>query len=234
MKNDIKYVFFDLDNTLLPIDQDKFFENYVKILSDALPGKIDERKKSAGILAGGNAMYDNCGIQSNEKAFWEGITKELGTDVLEYTDDFYRVFKERYPTLQKFTHKNKIANIVIEMLKNSGYDLLIATDPIMPQFAQKLRTKWAGLEADDFLMITSYENFHYCKPKTEYYQEILDKLKISAEKCIMVGNDIGNDMIASKIGLDIFLITQNLCSADKSHTNCKSGSLTDFCDFMLK
>ena len=54
------------------------------------------------------------------------------------------------------------------------------------------------------------ENSRFCKPNLDYYREVLGKLRAEPEDCLMVGNDVGEDMIAEKLGMDVFLLTDCL------------------------
>ena len=80
--------------------------------------------------------------------------------------------------------------------------------------ATESRMKWAGLDSGDFEYVSSYENSHFCKPSLGYYREILDKLSIRADECLMVGNDADEDMIAKELGMQVFLLTD--CLINKS------------------
>ena len=76
--------------------------------------------------------------------------------------------------------------------------------------------KWMGLEPEDFAFITTYDNSSFCKPNPDYYREILGKLKLKSEECLMVGNDVGEDMIAEALGMQVFLLTDCLINRDGS------------------
>jgi FMN phosphatase YigB (HAD superfamily) len=96
------------------------------------------------------------------------------------------------------------------MLKEKGKRLVLATNPIFPALATECRMGWAGLSPEDFEMYTTYENSSFCKPNTEYYRAILYSIGLSAEECLMVGNDVGEDMVASTLGMKVFLLTDCL------------------------
>lgn len=66
-------------------------------------------------------------------------------------------------------------------------------------------------------MFTSYETSHYCKPNLDYYREVLKKLDVSPEECLMVGNDVAEDMIAKELGMRVFLLTD--CIINKNNTD---------------
>ena len=92
----------------------------------------------------------------------------------------------------------------VNALKDRGYRLVLATNPIFPLVATKNRASWAGLSVDDFELCTTYENSSFCKPNIKYYGEILSKLGMAPEECLMVGNDVDEDMIAEKLGMKFF------------------------------
>lgn len=60
------------------------------------------------------------------------------------------------------------------------------------------------------MLYTTYENSCYCKPNLQYYRSILQQLDIPADECLMVGNDVGEDMVAQELGMDVFLLTDCL------------------------
>lgn len=69
------------------------------------------------------------------------------------------------------------------------------------------RIKWAGLDAEDFELITTYEDNCYCKPNTDYYRTILEQFHLRPEECLMVGNDVEEDLAIRKLGVKTFLVT---------------------------
>ena len=98
----------------------------------------------------------------------------------------------------------------VKKLKKDGFKLILATNPIFPAVATESRIKWAGLNKDDFLLYTTYENSHYCKPNPDYYREICEKLSLNPTECLMVGNDAEEDAAAEKLGMKVFLLTDCL------------------------
>ena len=70
--------------------------------------------------------------------------------------------------------------------------------------------RWAGLNPEDFDLITTYENSRHCKPNPDYYRDILATLNLNPENCVMVGNDVQEDMVAETLGMKVFLLTDNL------------------------
>ena len=91
-----------------------------------------------------------------------------------------------------------------------GYRVALATNPLFPAIATQTRARWAGLNPEDFALITTYEASRHCKPNPAYYQDVLDALGATAKECVMVGNDVGEDMVAAKLGMQVFLLTDCL------------------------
>lgn len=50
------------------------------------------------------------------------------------------------------------------------------------------------------------ENSTYCKPNLKYYREILDKIQVRPEDCLMIGNDVEEDMVAETMGMQVYLV----------------------------
>lgn len=69
---------------------------------------------------------------------------------------------------------------------------------------------WAGLKKEDFELCTTYENIGVSKPNPAYYTEIAKRLDVAPEECLMVGNDVAEDMVAIKAGMKVFLLTDCL------------------------
>ena len=63
------------------------------------------------------------------------------------------------------------------------------------------------LEPEDFEIFTTYENYHFCKPNLNYYKEVVEKLGVKPEECLMVGNDVGEDMVTEELGMKVFLMS---------------------------
>lgn len=99
---------------------------------------------------------------------------------------------------------------MIEDLKSAGYRLALATNPVFPAVATESRMRWAGLNPSAFDLYTTYENTGYCKPNPDYYRDILQKLDVCAGDCLMVGNDVDEDMVAASLGMQVFLLTDCL------------------------
>lgn len=83
------------------------------------------------------------------------------------------------------------------------------------------------------LTAITYENAHYCKPNPAYYTEILTSCHLEPAECLMVGNDVGEDMIARKLGMRVFLLTDCLINkANEDISQYPNGSFEELKRFI--
>ena len=214
----MKAVLFDLDGTLLPMDQDVFMKAYFGGITKKLaPRGYEPKSLIDGIWQGTAAMVKNDGSETNEQVFWKEFSRIFGEKSysdIPYFDEFY---KTDFNLIKDVCGFDKKAGETVKSLKTKGYTVVVATNPFFPMIAQQSRLQWAGVDLSDIDYITSYENSHYCKPNILYYSEIMNVLGLDPNDCIMVGNDVTEDMIANKLGMRVFLMTR--CMINKSNAN---------------
>ena len=89
----MKTILFDLDGTLLPMDQEIFVKAYLQALTKKLlPYGYPTEELVQGIWAGTSAMLKNDGAQTNETVFWNVFSSIFGDKVWEdkpIFDEFY-------------------------------------------------------------------------------------------------------------------------------------------------
>jgi len=204
----MKTVMFDLDGTLLPMDQDEFANGYFGLLAAKMaPHGYEARQLVKAVWGGTGAMVKNDGSCTNEEAFWRFFAGVYGEESLKdraLFDDFYA---NDFQNAKAFCGFDPAAAEAVRRAKELGARVVLATNPIFPAVATRSRIRWAGLEPEDFEFFTSYENIGYCKPNPEYFREIARRLELRPEDCIMVGNDVGEDMVAETLGMKVFLLT---------------------------
>ena len=219
-KPSLKMILFDLDGTLLPMDQDTFVKTYFGLLAQKLvPYGYEPHGLMKAIWSGVSAMVKNTGETANEEAFWKDFTGIYGEEAREHLPVFEEFYRIDFQQVQKVCGFNKDSNETIKTLKETGFTLALATNPLFPAIATESRVRWAGLDKEDFKLITTYENSSYCKPNPAYYKEILDKLQVRPEECLMVGNDVTEDMVAETLGMKVFLLTNDLINKENEDIN---------------
>ena len=230
----IKAVLFDLDGTLLPMDQDTFIKAYLGGMAKKLaPHGYNPDELVKAVYAGMKAMTTNDGSKTNEVAFWNAFTSILGEKVREdmpIFDDFYRNEFQDVKNICGFLPE---AAQTVRKLKEMGYRVALATTPMFPSIATESRIRWAGMEPEDFEIFTTYENYHFCKPNLGYYKEVIEKLGLKAEECLMVGNDVGEDMVTEELGMKVFLMPADLINkVGKDISQYPQGDFTALLEYI--
>lgn len=215
MEKKIKMVFFDLDGTLLPMDLDEFINGYFGLLAaKAAPFGYEPRTLVRGVWKGIAAMTANDGTCRNEEAFWQAFAGQFGEKALRDRPMFDEFYANEFQQARRFCGFDPRAAETVAWIRAQGYRVALVTNPLYPAVATESRIRWAGLEPEDFEFVTTYENIGCSKPNLAYYREVLRWAELPAEACLMVGNDVEEDMVAAQLGMPVFLLTD--CLINKS------------------
>ena len=211
-------ILFDLDGTLLPMDNDAFTKGYFKLLAAKLsPHGYEPKQLVDAIWAGTAAMVKNDGSQSNEAAFWKKFAAIYGEQILADKPLFDEFYRADFQAAKDLCGMDPNTASTVHTIKEMGLRVALATNPIFPAAATESRIRWAGLKPEDFELYTTYENIGYCKPNPDYYREVAKRLGVKPEECLMVGNDVSEDMIARSIGMQVFLLTDCLINKERKN-----------------
>lgn len=226
---------FDLDGTLLPMNMKKFIKIYFEELAKKLKEYIPLEKTSEYIWEATKYMVKNIDSEvSNQEAFqihFDKISNQKFQKLFPILDDFY---KNEFVKAKKACSTEPLVREIIDILKEKGYTIVVATNPLFPKRAMLHRIEWAGLQEKEFQLITSYENMHACKPNIQYYREILDIIGKEPEECIMIGNDVQEDLVAGQLDISTFLVEDYIIHREKSIPKCDyKGSYKDLKNLIL-
>ncbi len=223
----LKYILFDLDGTLLPMDQDQFINSYLtRLAAFAAKRGYDPKDTVRALWSGTEQMVKNDGARTNKQVFWENFEHFFPGRSEQADKSFESFYSGDFQNVSAVCSPSPIPSQICRLLKERGLTAVLATNPVFPKVATESRIRWAGLEKSDFVLVTSYENSHYCKPNPNYYSEILKKLGAHPSECLMVGNDTAEDMIAKKLGMEVFLLTN--CLINKHNEDINSYPNGDF------
>ncbi len=209
----ITALLIDLDDTLLANDINIFIPEYLKLLSQHLESIVPAEKMIQQLHLGTQAMMSNTNLNKTlAEVFDENFFPALGISqekLMPYFDAFYA---EEFGKLQHLTSPIPAAHRLISYALENHLDIVIATNPLFPLTAIEQRLEWAGLTVSQypFTLVTSYETFHYTKPRLEYITEILAKCGRHPHEAAMIGNDPLLDLPpAAELGLSVFYVTDD-------------------------
>jgi len=229
----INTIMFDLDGTLLSIDMNDFEKYYFGSLTEALKGFVEPAEFSKILFSSMKAMVMNTEFKTNEVVFMDAMESLVKEDLAEYKTRFGDYYQKGFDVLRNAVLDTREMQEASTALLKKGYKLVIATNPLFPQMAINKRIEWAGLDRKDFSYVSYFEKSHYCKPNIEYYEEILTEIGKRPEECMMVGNDVQEDLIAGKIGIATYLITDHLLNRKNLEIQADhTGSYKDFLRFV--
>ena len=225
---------FDLDGTLLSVDTDHFVDSYLRLLALKLQELVDPKKFIDSLLEATYVMiHHQKPTKTNKEVFWETFFPMVPCNpekLAEVLDEFYEV---DFPKLSYISPDNSIPADILKTALEKGYEIVIATNPIFPESAVQDRLRWINAKAFPYKLITTYENMHFSKPYKEYYLEILDKIQRRPQDCMMIGNDVEEDMVAGDLGMKTYLVTDYLInrkSLDKKPDH--TGTLMELRDYI--
>lgn len=228
----IDTIMFDLDGTLLPMDQEEFVESYMKHLAIRFaPQGFDTKTVVKALWAGVKAMQDNGGPMTNEEKFWQIFLALVPDEKHLFRDQIEDFYRREFDQVQEVVHKTTLSRQILDELKGKGYRLILATNPLFPLCAVKTRLSWVNLCPEDFSYITTYDKCRSCKPSLTYYNDIIRECHLDADHCMMVGNNVQEDMAVRKLNtrMKMYLLTDFLENPLDEFINIyPHGSLADF------
>ena len=230
----LKAVLFDLDGTLLSMNQEEFMKVYFGSLCKNLePLGYKEDELLSAIWHGTRAMYKNNGNETNEALFWSTFKKHypnMGDKELEVFDSYY---EKEFDKVSSVTCKAPDAKRAMDYIKERGLRVTLATNPLFPRIATQKRISWAGFDESDFEFFTSFEDSRYTKPNPDYFRSVYERMGLKPGECLFVGNDVDEDMAAAELGMRVFLITSNMINRNgKDISVYPHGDFNDLIEYI--
>lgn len=232
-------ILFDLDGTLLPMDLDRFTNGYLGLLTKTMSRYgYDPDRLAGAIWSGVKKMTCNDGSVSGEQCFWAEASKILGAECVKDIPLFDQFYRNEYRQVKQFTEPvPSLAIDAVRAARECAGKVALATNPLFPLCAVEERLSWIGLSTADFDLVTSYENSYFCKPQTGYYASVLAQLNASPENCLMIGNDVDEDILpAQSLGMRTILVTDCMrnhknqtYASEESSFSCLSDAIRANC-----
>jgi len=232
MKNNIKYLLFDLDGTLIKFDLNTFIQNYLRLIQNSFSHVVFAKSVPEWILGGTDEMLTSVKTITNKDKFLQYFQAKSGLSESEIWEIFLHFYNTEYNKLKEITQPIEGAKSFLETAISNKYTLVLATQPVFPEIAIRKRLEWADLEHIPFQLITHIENMVASKPHKAYFDQILKILGVTGNTCMMIGNDAEMDMAAKNSNIQTFYLKTDpnesqpdIKSADDSGDFDKLGSI---------
>lgn len=230
----IDAILFDLDGTLLRVQMTEFIPRYIEGLAEHCREYV-KPKKFARVMLGAirGLIRDNGdGRMTNEQRVYSTLQQQLSIPEFVLRESFQRFAAGQLDSLQELVRPIPLARKILAECQRRGVTLVLATNPVFPEFMIQARLRWGNLDDIPFHHLTSFENSCYCKPQSGYFREIVDQLELDPERCLMVGNDTHQDLSAAAIGMKTFLVDTWIVEREGTQWPCENrgdhGALQHF------
>lgn len=206
----------DLDDTLLDTNMDAFVPAYFQALAKHLKNYVQPDIMLPALMSGTQEMLmSRDSLRTLKQVFDADFYPKLGTSREQLSGPIDEFYESIFPTLQSVTKQRAGARELVDWAKAQGFHVAIATDPIFPRKASEHRIRWAGLDPQQFELISSYESFHFSKSYPDYYAEILGRLGWPDGPVLMAGNDVERDLLpAQMLGLPVYQVVATRQDSD--------------------
>lgn len=214
----LKAVLFDLDGTLLPMNEEDFIKQYLGLIFKYVAHLGYQKDLIDNILVGTKKMYKNDGARTNEEVFWKHFEEIYGEKCLKDKEVFDKFYTTEFKKTKVCCGSNPVAREIIDYIKNCGLKIILATNPVFPIAGMITRLEFIGLKEEDFNYITGYENTTYCKCNPKYYEEILSKNNLKADEVVFFGNSEKDDYRnATDVGIKSYLVGDDIKWVDEKN-----------------
>jgi len=211
----MKAILFDLDGTLLPMNTQAFMASYKESLENHFKDLHPEEGLFERVMTCVGKMVKDTRVIPNQEKFFTYFFHGLPVNQQAYIDHFQAFYLKDFVRVKDSTDQSQAIIEAVDLLKDKGYKLIIATNPIFPMIANKERIKWAGLNIKDFDYVSSFEDNTACKPFPAFYEEVLRRNNLEASEVLMVGNDAQEDLSIRTLGVKTYLIDNHLINREK-------------------
>lgn len=206
--NNIQAVLFDLDGTLVDVDMNRFIPAYLHHLTRYMSDQADSARAIKSLHNAVAAMFANTDASRTlESILLEVLESELALSPERYAECLVKFCQNDLATLRPLVTGHPLSAQLIAASLARGWKVVLATNPIFPRIVIDARLNWGELDGAAFHHVTAYETEHFCKPSPRFFQEIMSRLQIPAERGLMVGNDPLHDLSASRVGMQTCMLT---------------------------
>lgn len=224
----IRNIIFDLDGTLINTRQDEFNKRFFEIVYKRFEKEgYNGNQICEVIMECISLMLKNDGRETNESIFINNLLNKTNINIDKLDEIFNKFYNSDYDELEDCIYKIELANTIVSILKDKGYNLILATNPLFPKIAIEKRANWGNIDCNNFSHITSYENSSYCKPNINYYKEIIYKNNLNIEETMMIGNDLIEDLIIEELKVPCYIVTDNMVNISNINNCNRKGSYSD-------
>jgi len=144
----LKAVLFDLDDTLLGNDMDRFLPGYFALLGQHAERYLPRDRFLQELMTCTEAMIRDVDPSlSNRDVFWQHFARRTGLDVDELEAFFEQFYRHQFHQLRDRTEKRPFAAELVQFCLDQNLEVVVATNPLFPLIAIEARLAWGQAAA---------------------------------------------------------------------------------------
>ena len=231
--NAIRAVLFDLDGTLVQVEMTRFIPAYVTGVGRHFLDRVPLPKfAQVALQAVYSLVHFEDGSRSNEERFLGALERNLDIPPDLYRERLADFCKDGLGELAPLVGTVPEARSLVDICLERDLPVVIATNPVFSRSVINARLGWGGLNDYEFAGVTTLENSRFCKPSPRYFLDLADSLGVAPSQCLMVGNDTGHDLAASRVGMPTFLVETWTVDREESFIPDYRGSHEELLQFL--
>ena len=226
----MKYIFFDLDITLIDIKkaQNAAIEYlYKKYNFSNVTNLEDFVSKWDELTEYHYAFYTRKEISYEEQrrrrivGLFEAFNVTLNEEAIKVYDVYLKSFEDNWCLFIDVWE-------VLNKLHNDGYKLGVISNGDLEQ--QTLKLKKTGIY-ELFDIVTTSSEYSYSKPDIRLYEEVIKRFKINKNEMIMIGDEFKKDVLPClSIGIKAIWLNRN--GKENAYNVLEIKSLNDIFDYI--
>jgi FMN phosphatase YigB (HAD superfamily) len=221
----------DLDDTLLNTNLESFIPAYFQALAKELAPQIAPEIMLRALMSGTKRMMESDDFsQTLDQVFNAVFYPQINSPYEKIAATIDNFYDHVFPTLSGVTSPKPEVKPFIDWAFSQGFRIAIATDPIFPRKATYHRLRWAGLDPEQFELVSSFEHFHFSKTHPAYYAEVLGRMGWPDGPVLMVGNDMERDIRPAQM---LGLATYHVDDAPAPPSGLEAGKRGKLADLRL-
>jgi FMN phosphatase YigB (HAD superfamily) len=211
----MKTLLVDLDGTLVRLRGEKLLEARLAVRGARRFADVIPRLRFHGAFwRAARVMQSHTTERTNYDVLVGELAREAGRPDAEIAQVFEEMVTHDFPAMGWHFQPIPGAREALMRARDRGHRLVLATNPVWPERAVRMRLAWGGLGDVEFDFVTHSGIMTRCKPNTHYYREVLRRLALRADQCVMIGDNPRKDLPAAEIGIRTFLLGQHGTLAD--------------------
>lgn len=209
MTSHIKVVGFDLDDTLLELDNTfvpEYFKRLDRFLCECLSKPLGELLPAL-LHASNRSRMATGQDQTLEDVFYQGFFEETGIHREQIRGAMNEFHLREFPKMEDLSRPVPGIHGILAAVASRGMLLALTTIPLFPAVVIQERLRWAGIEDIPFMWRKSVEDAKISKPHRGFFTAAAEDVGISPREWLIVGDDWTHDIMpARQAGMQTFWI----------------------------